>query len=88
MEKRKMDKFKSLALLTAFILAFILCECLLFHIHSFIVIGGIALIALRVMEGVAAIGAVIETIELGFDVDIKNKIKQISDVIWKKVFPN
>lgn len=88
MDKRTMEKFKSLALLTAFILAFIICECLLFHIHSFIIIGGIALIALRVMEGIAAVGAVIETFEFAFDIDIKNKIKQFYDMIWNKFFPN
>ncbi len=74
-----MEKLKSLATLTLYILSFIGCECLLHYIQSLIELGIIASFSLRVMELISATGAIIETLELVFGIEIKNKIKDVFD---------
>lgn len=64
------------------------CEFLLHYIQTKIEIGTAAAVCLRAMEWMSAIGALIETAELVFGIEIKDKIKELFEAAWKKVFKN
>ena len=83
-----MDKLTSLLKLTGYILAFIACEFLLHYIQTKIEIGTAATFSLRAMEWMSAAGAVIETAELVFGLEIKTKIKDLFESVWKRFFKN
>ncbi len=78
------NKLKSLLYLFLFLLTFIVCEFLLHYIQTKIEIGTAAAVSLRAMEWMSAIGALIETAELVFGIEIKDKIKE-SEPSKKKV---
>lgn len=83
-----MNKLKSLLNLFLFLLAFIVCEFLLHYIQTQIEIGTAAAVSLRAMEWMSATGALIETAELVFGIEIKDKIKELFEAVWKKIFKN
>ncbi len=83
-----MNKLKSLLYLFLFLLTFIVCEFLLHYIQTKIEIGTAAAVSLRAMEWMSAIGALIETAELVFGIEIKDKIKELFEAAWKKIFKN
>lgn len=80
------NKLKSLLYLFLFLLTFIVCEFLLHYIQTKIEIGTAAAVSLRAMEWMSVAGALIETAELVFGIEIKGKIKEVFEAIWKKVF--
>lgn len=80
------DKIKSLLYLFLFSLTFIVCEYLLHFIQTKIEIGTAAAFSLRAMEWMSAIGALIEAAELVFGIEVKGKIKELFEALWKKVF--
>lgn len=81
-------KLKSLLNLFLFLLAFIVCEFLLHYVQTKVEIGTAAAVSFRAMEWLSAIGALIETAELAFDIEIKHKIKELFEAAWKKVSKN
>lgn len=83
-----MNKLKSLLNLFLFLLAFTVCEFFLHYIQTKIEIGTAAAYSLRAMEWMSAVGALIETAELVFGIEIKDKIKELFEAAWKKVFKN
>lgn len=83
-----MKKLKSLLNLFLFLLAFIVCEFLLHYVQTKVEIGTAAAVSFRAMEWMSAIGALIETAELAFDIEIKHKIKELFEAGWKKIFKN
>jgi hypothetical protein len=83
-----MEKFTSLLKLTAYIFAYILCECILHYLQVTLVIGSIASITLKFMEIISGIGAAIEIIELITGIEVKEKIKELSDQLWTKIKRN
>jgi hypothetical protein len=85
---KTMKKLKSLLLLTGYILAFIACEYFLHYIQTKVEIGTAATVSLRAMEWMSAAGALIETAELVFGIEIKDKIKELFEAAWKKIFKN
>ena len=83
-----MNKLKSLLNLFLFLLTFIVCEFLLHYIQTKIEIGTAAAVSLRAMEWMSATGALIETAELVFGIEIKDKIKELFEAVWKRIFKN
>jgi hypothetical protein len=81
-----MDKLTSLLKLTGYILAFIVCEFVLHYIQTKIEIGTAATFCLRGMEWLSAAGAMIETAELVFGIEIKIKIKEVFETVWRKIW--
>lgn len=82
------NKLKSLLYLFLFLLTFIVCEFLLHYIQTKIEIGTAAAVSLRAMEWMSAVGALIETAELVFGIEIKDKIKELFEAVWRKIFKN
>lgn len=83
-----MNKLKSLLNLFLFLLAFTVCEFVLHYIQTKVEIGTPATVCLQAMEWMSAAGAFIETAELVFGIEIKEKIKELFEAIWKKIFKN
>jgi len=81
-----MDKITSLLTITVFTLLFIGCECLIHYVQSFMEIGYVAAITLRLIEIIFAAGIVVETVELAFGLQIKIKIQEVFECLWKKGF--
>ena len=85
---KTMNKLKSLLNLFLFSVAFIGCEFFLHYIQTKVEIGTAAAISLRAMEWMSAVGALIETAELVFAIEIKDKIKELFEAAWKRIFKN
>lgn len=79
-----MDKIKPLFKLTAYIVTFIVCECFLHYLQSILVIGLVPSVTLRVMETISAFGAVIEVFEIATGLEIKEKLREVFEQLWKK----
>jgi len=60
----------------------------LHHIQTKIEIGTAATFSLKAMEWASATGALIEMMELLFGIEIKDKIKELFEAAWKKIFKN
>jgi hypothetical protein len=83
-ECEKMDKITSLLTITVFTLLFIGCECLIHYVQSLVAIGYVAAVSLRLIEIISAAGAVVETVELAFGLQVKIKIREVFECLWKK----
>lgn len=74
-----MNKIFSLLQLTVFVLVFIGCEYLIHYTESLLNLGTIAHIFFRSIEFICGLGAVIETIEIVFEIEIKEKLRNAFD---------
>lgn len=79
-----MKRLGSVIFLTIYILVFAACEYLIHFVRANIEISSATMFALRSFEWISALGAIIETIELVFGLEIRAKIKDLFELSWKK----
>jgi hypothetical protein len=70
-----MNKLFSLLRLTVFVLVFTGCEYLIHYTEGLLNLGTVAYIFFRIIEVICGLGAVIETIEIVFEVEIKKELR-------------